>query len=146
MGKFIDINQQQFEELLKIMCTQEEILRVLNVSKNALKGWVRRTYNDTYEEVAARFYAVGRMSIRRAGFSMSQRNPAVHIFYAKNYLNMTDEPREMETGDQTAAFDNAINTATKALGKCNLDELAKNPLTATPEDPDHSEEEEGGDR
>ena len=144
-SKTVDINKRQFEEMLKIMCTQDEILRVLNVSKNGLKSWCRKTYGQTYEDVSKRFYADGRMSMRRAGFSMCQRNPAVHIFYAKNYLGMSDEPRELESGEETAAFETAINTAVKALSKCNLDELATNPLTSTPEEEDNQEEKEGGD-
>ena len=142
---YVEINQQMFEELLKIMCTQDEVVKVLNVSRTALKGWVRRTYNDSYENVAARFYAQGKMSLRRAGFAMSQRNPAVHIFYAKNYLGMSDEPHDVDTGEETAAFETAISTACKALQKTDLDELAQNPLTATPtEGEENDQENEGG--
>ena len=144
-AKMIDIDKRQFEEMLKIMCTQDEILRILNVSKTGLKSWCRHTYGQSYEEVSKRFYADGKMSMRRAGFSMSQRVPAVHIFYAKNYLGMSDEPKEVETGEETAAFESAINTAVKALSKCNLEDLATNPLTATPEE-NSQEEKEGGDK
>ena len=30
------------------------------------------------------------MSLRRAGFNLAKKSAPVHIFYAKNYLGMTD--------------------------------------------------------
>ena len=41
----------------------------------------------------------GRTSLRRAGFKLAQKSAAVHIFYAKNYLGMSDVMhQEVEIG------------------------------------------------
>ena len=85
-----EIDKKNFEGLCAIQCTQEEICQFFNVTDKTLTAWCRRTYGAGLSEVFAQKRGIGRISLRRAGFEMAKKNPAVHIFYAKNFLGMTD--------------------------------------------------------
>ena len=85
------ISQREFEEMCKIQCTHEEICAILGVSVPTLEAWCKETYGTTFFKVFEQKRAGGKKSLRRAGFELAQCNPTVHIFYAKNYLGMTDK-------------------------------------------------------
>lgn len=84
------IDQSQFEGMCAIQCTEEEICLVLGVSDETLNKWCKETYGATFLEVFKQKRALGKMSLRRAGFNLAKKSAPVHIFYAKNYLGMTD--------------------------------------------------------
>ena len=84
------INKKQFESLCGIQCTKEEICAVLDVTEKTLERWCRETYNEGFSQVFRQKREYGKASLRRAGFQLAQKNAAVHIFYAKNHLGMTD--------------------------------------------------------
>lgn len=98
-----EINKKSFESLCAIQCTQEEICQFFDVTDKTLNGWCRRTYGKRFSEVFAIKRGAGRISLRRAGFEMAKKNPTVHIFYAKNFLGMTDriEHTTLEVEDLT---------------------------------------------
>lgn len=85
-----EIDKKNFESLCAIQCTQEEICQFFDVTDKTLSSWCRRTYGKRFSEVFAIKRGYGRISLRRAGFEMAKKNPSVHIFYAKNFLGMTD--------------------------------------------------------
>lgn len=87
--KYID--QEQFEKLCAMQCTLEEICAWFNVQDDTLNSWCKRTYKKTFSEVFKQKRGLGKISLRRSGFELAQHNPAVHIFYAKNFLGMTDK-------------------------------------------------------
>ena len=87
--KYID--QEQFEKLCAMQCTLEEICAWFNVQDDTLNSWCKRTYKKTLSEVFKQKRGLGKISLRRSGFELAQHNPAVHIFYAKNFLGMTDK-------------------------------------------------------
>lgn len=86
-----EINKKNFESLCGIQCTQEEICQFFDVTDKTLNSWCKRTYGKGFSEVFAVKRGIGKISLRRAGFEMAKKNPAVHIFYAKNFLGMTDK-------------------------------------------------------
>ena len=86
-----EINQKQFEKLCAMQCTQEEICNWFEVQDDTLNRWCKRTYKKSFSEVFKQKRSVGKISLRRSGFQMAQSNPSVHIFYAKNFLGMTDK-------------------------------------------------------
>lgn len=98
-----EIDKKNFESLCAIQCTQEEICQFFDVTDKTLSSWCRRTYGKRFSEVFAIKRGYGRISLRRAGFEMAKKNPSVHIFYAKNYLGMTDriEHTTLEVEDLT---------------------------------------------
>ena len=90
-----EIRQQDFESLCAIQCTEEEICYFFDVTPKTLISWCKRTYGKTFSKIYPEKRGVGRISLRRAGFNMAKTNPTVHIFYAKNYLGMSDR-KELE--------------------------------------------------
>lgn len=86
-----EINKKVFENLCFIQCTIEEVCAVLDVTEKTLEAWCKKEYGATFSKVFAQKREVGKMSLRRSGFQMAQKNPTVHIFYAKNHLGMTDK-------------------------------------------------------
>lgn len=92
-----EIDQKQFENLCAIQCTQEEVCQFFDVTDKTLTSWCKRTYDKSFSEIFAIKRGQGKISLRRAGFELAQRNPAVHIFYAKNFLGMTDKQEIVDT-------------------------------------------------
>ena len=123
--KLIQINQQTFESLLKIHCTQEETAAVLGVSINTLKSWCRRTYDKSFGEVADLYRSFGRASLRRTLYKHAEKNPAACIFLCKNELGMSDTPKIEDTGrdEQIRTSENvakALKDATAEMKKNGL--------------------------
>ena len=92
----IEIDQQDFESLLAIQCTLEEIAaffehKLGKCSTDTIERWCKRTYRQSFADISAKMKSIGKISLRRAGWQLAQKNPAVHIFYCKNYLGMTDK-------------------------------------------------------
>lgn len=92
-----EIDKKSFESLCGIQCTQEEVCQFFDITDKTLNRWCRSTYGKTFSEVFAQKRGLGRISLRRAGFNLAQKNPAVHIFYAKNFLGMTDKQEQIIT-------------------------------------------------
>lgn len=102
-----EIDQKTFEGLCGIQCTQEEICDFFDVTDKTLTTWCRRTYGESFSEVFSKKRGVGKISLRRAGFEMAKKNASVHIFYAKNFLGMTDRTEQIisEVEDLTPLAD-----------------------------------------
>ena len=91
----IAIDQSEFEYLCGIQCTLNEIAGFFKCSPDTIQLWVKRTYEkETFTTVFKRFSDAGLSSLRRKMFLLADKNAAVCIFLAKNYLNMTDQPKE----------------------------------------------------
>lgn len=91
------IDKKAFESLCGIQCTQEEICQFFDVTDKTLNAWCKRTYSKGFSEVFAQKRGIGRISLRRSGFELAKKNPTVHIFYAKNFLGMTDKQEQIIT-------------------------------------------------
>jgi hypothetical protein len=109
-----EIDKKDFESLLAIQCTQEEIKAFIEaktgetMSIDTIERWCKRTYKKSFAEISAEKKAVGKISLRRAGFELAKKNPAVHIFYCKNYLGMTDK-QEVVQETKLAVTDNFLD-------------------------------------
>lgn len=97
----VDIKEKEFDSLCAMQCTEEEIAAFYGCTIDTINNWCKRTFGMTFSEVYPQKRALGKASLRRAGFKMAQTNPSVHIFYAKNFLGMTDkiEQTVMEVED-----------------------------------------------
>ena len=85
------IDKEQFEKLCGLQCTEAEILDFFDITDKTLTAWCKRTYKKGFSEVFRQKRSLGKISLRRSGFKLAQNNPSVHIFYAKNFLGMTDK-------------------------------------------------------
>lgn len=91
-----ELDKKDFESLLIIQCSLEEVTAFFDnklggCSEDTVERWCKRTYGEKFADVAAKKRALGRIGIRRAGIELAKKNAAVHIFYCKNYLGMTDK-------------------------------------------------------
>lgn len=103
------IDQKTFEGLCGIQCTQGEICDFFDITDKTLTAWCKRTYGESFSEVFNKKRNKGKISLRRAGFELAKKNPAVHIFYCKNFLGMSDRQEITTTLD---AKDNFIEALT----------------------------------
>ena len=88
----IEIDQEQFEKLCGLQCTEEEIASWFKCSVDTLESWVKKTYNQkTFTDVYKIYSASGKISIRRNQFKMAEYNPSMAIFLGKQYLGQRDE-------------------------------------------------------
>ena len=111
MAKHKEIDKQVFESLCGIQCTLLEICDFFGITDKTLNSWCRRTYGMTFSEVFKQKRVKGKISLRRAGFEMAKTNPTVHIFYAKNYLGMTDKQEVTATLDAKDNFIEALSAS-----------------------------------
>ena len=84
------IDKKAFESLCGLQCTLEEICDFFGVTDKTIESWCKREYGCTFSVIFRQKRNLGKISLRRAGFEMAKKVPSVHMFYAKNYLGMTD--------------------------------------------------------
>lgn len=85
------IDKNNFESLCGMQCTLEEVCDFFGVTDKTLNSWCKREYGTTFSEVFRQKRNIGKISLRRHGFELAKKVPSVHIFYAKNYLGMSDK-------------------------------------------------------
>ena len=86
------VDQEQFEELCALQCTEEEIMGVFGIlSPDTMLRWIRETYGMTFKEIFRMKSGAGKVSLRRTLEKMSKKNPRVAIHLSKNRLGMTDQ-------------------------------------------------------
>lgn len=122
-----EIRRETFEGLCKIQCSTEEICSVLGITRQTLTSWVKAVYGKRLELVMADFQAEGKASFRRMGIKLAEKNPAVWIFLAKNWLGMSDNPSPQASGEESRELAKAITSATKSLAKMDIASLAQIP-------------------
>lgn len=92
------IDYKTVEQLASIMCTQEEIASILEISVRTLQRDAKfcRIYKKGMDK--------GRMSLRRKQFTMSDRNATMAIWLGKQYLGQTDKITNVAAEDKLADF------------------------------------------
>ena len=103
----VNIKEKEFDSLCAMQCTEEEIAAFYGCTIDTINNWCKRTFGMTFSEIYPQKRARGKASLRRAGFKMAQTVPSVHIFYAKNFLGMTDKVEQtvMEVEDLSSLAD-----------------------------------------
>lgn len=86
----IEIDKKQFEKLCGLQCTKEDIAGFFDVSEDTIDRFCKREYKESFAAVFSKKRRIGLVSLRKSGFDLARKNAAVHIFYAKNFLGMTD--------------------------------------------------------
>lgn len=87
--KKIDINQ--FEKLCGLQCTEEEIAAFFDCSVDTINNFCIREYKATFSEVFNKKRKIGKISLRRNQWKLSEKSPAMAIFLGKQYLGQTDD-------------------------------------------------------
>lgn len=96
-GKFgLNIDKETFEKLCSIMCSEGEICGFFSVSHDTLGRWCKQEYGMVFFDVFKEKSAVGKISLRRNQFKMSETNPSMAIFLGKQYLGQKDVIEETQ--------------------------------------------------
>lgn len=94
------IDWKQFEGFCLIQCTLAEIASFFNCSERTIERKVREHYGVSFVEYFSKKRIGGLISLRRNLFKLSERNAAVAIFLAKNWLGMADKQEITGTGGE----------------------------------------------
>jgi len=106
-----ELDWKEFEQLCFLQCTMLEMCEWFHVSEKTLIRRVKEHYNETFSSVFQKKRTGGKISLRRNLFKQSEKNPAVAIFLAKNWLAMTDK---MElSGEGVIPVKQELNVAVK---------------------------------
>lgn len=110
--------KDMIEKLSMLMCTDEEIASVLEVSVDTLTN---KNNKDAFSEFKLKGQAKGKMSLRRYQFKLAEKSAAMAIFLGKQYLGQKDK---IETFNNSEINANISNIA----------DLINNPLENRTED------------
>ena len=89
------------EGFCHMQCTLPEISSYFNCSVDTIERRVRETHGITFAEYFKTKRVSGLMSLRRNLFRLSEKNAAVAIFLAKNWLGMADKQETVLAGDES---------------------------------------------
>lgn len=85
------INQDTFESLCSIQCTELEICEILKISPDTLVRWCKNTYGENFAETYKKKSAEGKASLRRAMFKNAMNgNATMQIWLSRQHLGMKD--------------------------------------------------------
>lgn len=87
-----EIDQNHFEALCGMQCTEEEICDFFGVTDKTLASWCKRTYDKRFSEVFRIKRNGGKISLRRKQWHLADKSPAMAIFLGKQYLGQVDNP------------------------------------------------------
>ena len=85
-----EINQEQFEKLCNIQCTENEIADFFECSVDTINNWCKETYDMTFSDTYKKYASKGKMSSRRMQFKLAEKNASMAIFLGKQYLGQKD--------------------------------------------------------
>lgn len=97
-----EINKDDFERLLALQCSEEEVVAFFDMklggcSKSTLQRWCKRTYKDSFDHIADKKRAIGKISIRRAQMRAAEKgNATILVWLGKQYLDQKDKAEEIK--------------------------------------------------
>lgn len=91
MKKLNDVGAEIVRKLAAVMCTEEEIASVLEVSVEVLHNKLNdRTFSEYYKIGKEE----GKASLRRTQFELAKKNATMAIWLGKQYLGQRDDAAE----------------------------------------------------
>lgn len=91
MKKLNDVGAEIVRKLAAVMCTEEEIASVLEVSVEVLHNKLNdRTFSEYYKSGKEE----GKASLRRTQFELAKKNATMAIWLGKQYLGQRDDAAE----------------------------------------------------
>lgn len=95
----IVIDEKLFKKLCGLFCTKEEIAGVFECSEDTIERWCKSTYRMNFAEVYKKESAMGKMSLRRNQFKLSEKSAAMAIWLGKQYLGQVENPDMSDPND-----------------------------------------------
>lgn len=109
------IDQQQFENLCALQCTEEEICGWFDVCTETLNSWCKRTYKSSFSEVFRQKRGKGKISLRRHQWRLAESSASMAIFLGKQYLGQRDQIEAAVAVD--TAKDDALSASLRELAE-----------------------------
>lgn len=94
------INKNQFENLCKMQCTEQEIQGWFGVSKDTLIRWCKNNYGVDFATIYQEKRQGGKISLRRTQWQLAEKNPTMAIWLGKQYLGQRDMQQEEQQQNQ----------------------------------------------
>ena len=91
MKKLNDVGAEIVRKLAAVMCTEEEIASVLEVSVEVLHN---KLNDGTFSEYYKSGKEEGKASLRRTQFELAKKNATMAIWLGKQYLGQRDDAAE----------------------------------------------------
>jgi len=89
------IDKKQFEKLCKLQCTMAEVAAYFDVTSMTLETWCKRTYGCTFFILFTAKRDLGKISLRRSQWQMSEHSVAMSIWLGKQYLDQKEPERNL---------------------------------------------------
>ena len=86
-----EIDQEQFEYLCGIQCTEIEIAAFFKCDITTVNEWCKRTYGETFSEVSKKKAQIGKVSLRRYQFKQAEKSERMAIWLGKQWLGQTEK-------------------------------------------------------
>jgi hypothetical protein len=86
----IEIDEEQFEKLCGLQCTEEEIADFFNCSIDTVLRWCKETYGATFADAYKKHSSAGKISLRRNQFALSKKSATMAIWLGKQMLGQKD--------------------------------------------------------
>lgn len=93
----IEIDENQFNKLCELQCTEEEIAGFFECSVETLNNWCKRTFGCTFFEKYRQKATRGKIALRRLQLQHAQKSPSMAIFLGKQWLGQRDRIEQTAT-------------------------------------------------
>ena len=90
----IKIDENQFEALCGVQCTEVEIADFFDCSVDTIENWCKETYGETFSDIFKKKSSYGKISLRRTQFRLADKSVPMAIFLGKQYLGQKDVVEE----------------------------------------------------
>jgi hypothetical protein len=88
----IKINQEEFEKLVGLCCTLDDIAGWFNCSPDTIENWCKKTYKETFSDTYKKKAAKGKVSLRRKQMEVAlSGNVTMLIWLGKQHLGQVDK-------------------------------------------------------
>ena len=94
------IDKAKFESLVHLGLSTEELIQFFMVNSSQLWSWIKQVYNTRTPLVVLKKMRVeGKIDFLAKQRKLAERNPAMAIWFGKNYYDQTDSKEEAEAND-----------------------------------------------
>ena len=105
-----DKGKNLIEKLSALMCTDEEIAGILDVSVDTLTN---KNNKEAFSEYKKKGQSRGKLSLRRNQFKLAEKSAPMAIFLGKNYLGQKDNIEFVDNSEVNAGINNIVNLLNK---------------------------------
>lgn len=114
--------KEMIEKLASLMCTDEEIASILEVSVDTLTN---ENNKETFSEYKLKGKSRGQISLRRTQFRLAEKNSSMAIFLGKNYLGQKDNIEFVDNSEINSGINNIVKLLNSPVKTRNENDFEK---------------------